>query len=112
MSEDPIRKYIDAKRELDSLLSKVEKLQRFMEDVGNALRNPFRFMVSDVNVGFPPEVAMARGIPSLNAKEWPNAQQIAELLASLHKAHHNALTAFMSIPEPDRKNVAPLPDRY
>ena len=112
MAEDPIRKYIDAKRELDSLTEKVKKLQRFIEDVGNALRNPFRFMVSNVSVGFPPEVAMAGGIPTLNASEWPTAQQIAELLSSLHKAYHNALNAFMGIPEPDRKNVAPLPDRY
>jgi len=112
MAEDPIRKYIDAKRELDSLTEKVEKLQRFVEEVGNSLRNPFRFMVSDVSVGFPPEIAMSRGIPTLYANEWPTAQQIAELLASLHKAYLDARNAFMRIPEPDRKNVAHLPDRY
>lgn len=112
MAEDPIRKYIDAKRELDSITEKIEKLQRFIEEVGNALRNPFRFIVSDVSVGFPPEVAMVRGIPTLHANEWPTAQQIAELLSSLHRAYHDARNAFMRIPEADRKNVAHLPDRY
>ena len=108
MSEDPIRKYIDAKAELDSLLEKVDKLQKLINDIGSALRNPFRFMVSNVNVGFPPEIAMAR-VPTSNAQDWPNAQQIAELLSSLHRVYKNAQNSYFAIPERDRQNVAPLP---
>jgi len=107
MSEDPVRKYIETKAELDSLLEKVERLQKLIDNVSNALRDPFRFMVSNVNVGFPPEIAMGR-VPTLNAQDWPSAQQIAEFLSSLHRVYKNARIAYFAIPERDRCNVVPL----
>ncbi len=110
MSEDPIRKYLDAKNELDKALSTVEGLKSIIGEVAKALNKPYSFMVSNVNVGFPAEVAMAGGIPTLNADEWPSAKQIAETLAALHKEHHQVRNLWFSLSETDRKNLAPPPD--
>jgi len=110
MSEDPIRKYLDAKSELDATYSKVQKLQTIITDVASALNKPYSFMVSNVGVGFPPEVAMAR-VPSLNADDWPSAKQLAETLASLHNAYKQVENSWMAIPQVDRKNLTPPPSR-
>ena len=107
MSEDPIRKYLDAKKELDTALENVEKMQSLIASVANNLRKPYSFMVSNVDVGFPPEVALVRGTPSLNANDWPSAKQIAETLASLHQKHRQVINLWIALPKADQKNLVP-----
>lgn len=107
MSEDPIRKYLDAKKELDEDLKKMEKLQSLIASVASALNEPYSFMVSNVDVGFPAEVALIRGIPSLNANDWPSARDIAVALASLHQKRRNVINLWATIPKADQRNLIP-----
>ena len=107
MSEDPIRKYLDTKNELDKALSKLEGLKSIIGEVVKALNKPYSFMVSNIDVGFPAEVAMVSGTPTLNANDWPSAKQIAETLASLHQARKHAISCWTSLSDPDKKNLAP-----
>ena len=114
MSEDTIRKYLDAKKELDKTFSKVKALNSVITHVAEGLNEPFKFMVSNINikdVGFPPEVAMARGIPTLNADEWPSAEDIAKTLSELHKKYHQVMNLWHSLPRPDQSNLTPPPPR-
>ncbi len=107
MAEDPIRKYLDAKIKLDKAKQKVNDMTKLIVEVGNALnRNPWSFMVSNVDVGFPPEVAMG-GSRSLNANNWPTAKNIAELLSAMHDARHEAVNAWASLSQSDRSNLTP-----
>jgi len=107
MSEDPVRKYLDAKAQLDAAFSKVRDLISTIAPVATALNNPYFFMVSNVDVGFPPEVAMGGAKFTLNANDWPSAKQIAEKLASLHQARKHAISCWMSLSDPDKKNLTP-----
>ena len=108
MSEDPVRKYLDGKTKLDGALSEVEKLASIVEPIGNALRrDPWHLMVSNVSVGFPPEVSLVAGIPTLDAGKWPSPKQIAEALAAMHQARHEVRNLWASVPVKDRENLTP-----
>lgn len=110
MAEDPIRQYSEATRELDGSIAKVRELSSYIAGVGSLLaENPYRLMVSnvkDVKVGFPPEVAMVSGIPSLDGNRWPTAGQIAEVLSDLHQKRKAARNAWHSLSKADREIVS------
>lgn len=114
MSEDPIRKYLDAKAELDTALSKVRKLAAIIEPIGSALKrgDPWHVMVSNIDVGFPPEVALVSNMPTLNANEWPSAKQIAEAWAAMHEVQHKVSNLWASVRDKDRKNLSPPEQVY
>lgn len=112
MSEDPVRKYLDAKDKLDIALSKVNELKSIVSYVAKALNeSPYSFIVSNVDVGFPAEVAMGGAALTLNADKWPSAKQIAEALAQVHECHNNAINLYASLSDSDKKNVAQLPPK-
>jgi len=92
---------------LDKALSNVQDLTSIVKGVANALNDPWSLMVSNVDIGFPAEVAMGGAKFTLNADKWPSAKEIAEKLASLHRARHQATSLWMSLSETDRKNLAP-----
>lgn len=108
MSEDPIRKYSDAIAELNSAYSKVRKLGEIIADVAHALNaKPYELMVENVK----PEVAFGGGIPSLNADNWPSAQDIARALAILHKARYEVDNLWHSLSKSDKQIVSPPPEK-
>ena len=110
MSQEPIRRYLDTKANLDKAYAEVQQMRALIAEVGQKLLNPYNFMISNVSVGFPAEVAMGGGVPTLNADNWPSAKQIAENLTSLHRVYHEVQNAWMAIPESDRKNLIPPSD--
>jgi len=108
MSEDPIRNYSDATKEFDSAYLRVRKLGEITADVGRYLNNrPFRMMVSNVDVGFPPEITFGEAECTLDAKVWPSAKQIAEALASLHQKAKRVEHAYASLSQTDKTLVNP-----
>ena len=107
MPDDLIRNYQDARRELDSARAKVQEMQRLIFKVGKGLEMPFSFMVSNCSVSLPYEVVSTVGIPTLNAREWLSAEQIAENLANLHSAYRQAQNCWLAIPKADRSKVTP-----
>lgn len=108
MSEDSVRKYLDAKTKLDEALSEVEKLASIIEPTGSTLRHdPWHLMVSNISVGFPPEVALVSSTSTLDANKWPSAKQIAETLATMHQAQHEVGNLWASVPAKDRANLTP-----
>lgn len=110
-TEHPIQKYSTAVDELGKARTRINQMQQIIGGVYNALDSPYEFMVSNVSTGFPPEVAMAQGIPRLNANEWPSAQQIAEAVSNLHRKYSQAENAYHALSSTDKGIVNPLPDR-
>lgn len=111
MSQDQFRSYLDAKASLDKTYEQVQQMRDLIAEVGQKLLYPYKFMVSNVGgVGFPIDVATG-GVPTLNADNWPSAKQIAENLAAMHTAYHQVQNAWMAIPEADRKNLVPPPEK-
>jgi len=107
MGKDPIRTYIDAKRELDKALSKVHELQANIGLVNTALKeHPYSFRISGMT--FPASVPIQHG---LNPNDWPSAEQIGEALVNLHNAHDHAESIWASLSKADRQELSPPPPR-
>ena len=111
MAEDPIRKYSEANDELGKAKARIQKMRDTIAEVGQSLLYPYEFMISNVKVGLPIEVAMGSAKHSLNADDWPSAQQIAEALANLHEKRKHLENAWHALSESDRKIVNPLPPK-
>jgi hypothetical protein len=112
-TEYPTRKYATANEELRKARDDTQKLRDIIARVGQNLLRPYEFMVSDISVsgGFPPEIALAKGIPSLSAREWPTAQQIAEAVANLHQKYKQVQDAYHALSDAEKGVVNPPPDK-
>ena len=110
MSDDPVRKYLDAKKEFDAAYSRIQVLQQVVGEVISGLHRPFTFVVSNADVTFSREV-IASKTATLDALDWPSAQQIAEALATLQETYKKVEACWKAIPESDRRNITPPPGR-
>jgi hypothetical protein len=110
MSEDPVRKYLDAKREFDSAYARIQNMLQTISEVHSGLHRPFTFIVTNGGVEFSRE-AIATKTASLNAETWPSGKDIAEALAGLQETYRMVEASWKSIPETDRRNITPPPGR-
>jgi hypothetical protein len=110
MSEDVVRKYKDAKEQLDEAYTKVIRIRRIITEVSQNLTHPYEFMVSGTDITFPSEVGLVR-TPTLFASDWPSAKQIAQSLVALHQTYRLAQNAWANLSDADRANVEKLPER-
>ena len=109
---DPISAYQEAQKEYDRVTRAAEKMAATISAVGQSLtRNWRRFSVSNIGVGFPAEVNMIQGNPSVNGDDWPDAHRLAQTLADWHKARHDLDNAYRRIPENQRSVIQPPADR-
>jgi len=111
MAEDPIRKYSDAVKELEKATGQVELLQGIIGRMYNHLMNPYKLMISNVSVKFPVSVSLGGNIPTFDAKNWPQIQQIAEALADLHSKRKAAEEAWHNLSDTDKRLLKPLPEK-
>ncbi|TES84161.1 MAG: hypothetical protein E3J92_02085 [Dehalococcoidia bacterium] len=109
-NEQPIQKYAGAIDELSQARERVEQMRAFISGVSQCLLKPYEFMVSNVSVGFPPEVGAVSGIPTLDANKWPNAQQIAEEIANLHQKYQQVQNAYNALSAAE-KNIVDAPPK-
>jgi hypothetical protein len=110
MSDDPVRKYLDAKRDFDAAYSRIQNLQQIISEVHSGLHRPFTFVVTNSRVNFSPEITVAK-TATLNAADWPGAEAIAEALSSLQESYKKVESYWKTMPEADRKNITPPPGR-
>ena len=107
MSIDPIREYSNAKTEQAKAQKVVQDMTFVIDKVATALRcNPSAFTIANVRIGSPAEV-IPSALESLNANDWPTAEQIAESLKAMHDAHHKAQTLWASLTDSDKENLLP-----
>ena len=108
---NPIEKYQQAVNELKASIAHAEQLVKVMSTAATILSGWKRAMISDVQGGFPPEIALARDRPSISGREWPTAQQLADALQRYHKARSELQNAWNAIPESQR-DVVQRPEAY
>ncbi|MDD4860056.1 MAG: hypothetical protein PHR56_07650 [Dehalococcoidales bacterium] len=110
MSDDPVRKYLDAKKEFDAAYARIQGLQQVISEVHSGLHRPFTFTVTSTDVTFSREIVAAK-TTTLDGNEWPNAQDIAQSLSNLQETYKLVETYWKAIPEADRRNITPPPGR-
>jgi len=73
------------------------------------LNNWRKAMVSNIDAGFPVELALSSSTPSIDAAQWPTARQIGTDMANYHATKAAAKQAHARIPESQRSVVVPPP---
>ena len=106
-----IQNYSTAIDELQQARTKIQQMHKIINEVSCSLLNPYEFTVSNVNVEFPPESATVKEITSLDANEWPSAQQIAEAIVNLHHRYLQAQNAYNALSEKEQEIVGFPPDK-
>jgi|GEM_PF-3583265 len=108
MSAELIAKYLEARAALLAAENRVLKVIAPISSAATALRNWDQVMISNTSVGFPMDIALTHK-PTLNAREWPTLDQVAEALAASHDARHKAENAWHAIPSDLQAGLQPLP---
>jgi hypothetical protein len=108
MSAEKLQEYIDSIDELQKAYSKVKEYGAIIGDVSRCLiTSPYKMTVSNVKVSFP---LTADREYSLNADNWPSAQQLAEVLSDYISKREKVKRLYSSLSEAQRNSVKPPPD--
>lgn len=111
-TNDPIAAYQQAVQKYEQAKRAVEEMVSLIDAAATALKRDWRRVgVSNVNVGFPAEVNLIRGNPSINGSNWPDGKRLAETLAGCHSAKHELDNAYRQIPDAQRSVIQPPPER-
>ncbi len=103
--EHPLSRYSKANDELYKSIKDMQKVSSLISEVGRELtNNPYKFCVSNCNVGLPMEVTFTH-CPTLDANEWPTAKKIAESIADLWSKKKAVENAWYTLSDADRKLV-------
>ena len=94
MADDPRLKLLDAEEALKQATRDAEKVVRVITDAGNQLRHWRNVRVNNIKI---PIEGLGPSAPSIDAKQWPNAEQLTEVLAAWHQADRAVLNAKMSL---------------
>ena len=108
MAEDPIRQYSEATESFNKAFSRVRGLGEIIADVGRYLNNyPYEITVANVVGGAPMRALASERLYTLNADNWPKAEQIAEVIVNLHSACRNVKSVWASLSQADKGLVNP-----
>jgi hypothetical protein len=108
MSAEKIAAYQQALREFTATTSKIESMVQGVTDAADALSQGRwqRACIGGVGgLGWPAAIVMGKG-PRVEASRWPDLQVLAESMALWHDLKHNVMSAWSSIPQPDRVGLA------
>src|SRR4030042_3664279 len=107
MSEDPVRRYLKAKGEMDAAISSLDAMTEIIQNVATTLKdNPWKFVITNINstrIQIPATV-VSRATAFLASKDWPTAEQIAEKLVSAHRSRYQVWNLWRAMPESEKKN--------
>lgn len=107
----PIEQYQQAVAEVKAAIGEAERLVRIVSSGAAALREWKRMMMSNVQGGFPMEIALSPHSPTINGSEWPTGQQLAVALQRYHQAKQTLQNAYSAIPDSQR-SVVQAPETF
>ncbi len=110
MADDPIRTYLESRAAFDKARAGAETGVNTVKAIAKALDHWDNLMFSNVNVGFPMEIAMGR-VPSINASEWPSVERLAQAVADYHSARSVMRNAWHRVPTDMQSGLQPPPTR-
>ncbi len=108
MASDPISEYQHALQEFEQSKARAERLVNTISDAADKLRRWTGVNVSNTSAGFPIDIINGS---SINGKEWPSGEELAQALSRYHSTFHEAGNAYRRIPANQRQVVQPPPLR-
>ena len=106
MADNPIADYQSALEAFDSAVGKAEEMVMSINHSTHKLSRWRDISVSDGKTKFPVSIQ-----ESINPREWPSLDDLAQTLSAYHTALHEVGNAFRRIPDNQRGAVKPPPDR-
>lgn len=104
---DPVRKYLDAVRQLDAITDDLNATVATVATVAEALRTkPARFLFSDIVPELPPDVVLGH-TTRVEGDKWPTAERIQEVLLAWHVARKQVLAAWGAVHKADQAHLRP-----
>lgn len=104
-----IEEYQVALRAHDLATQKCDQNAAIIHHASKVLNSWRTAIVSNIDAGFPMELALSSGTPSIDAAQWPTARQIGIDMAAYHATKSAARQAHALIPEAQRAVVLPPP---
>jgi len=108
MATEKLQEYIDSVEQLQQAYSRVKTLS---EPIGETYRYlslyPYKVTVSNVKTSF--AVTPDREY-TLNANDWPTAQQLAEVLSDYISKRERTKTLYATLTVAQRETVKPPPE--
>ncbi|MFC0132015.1 hypothetical protein [Massilia eurypsychrophila] len=104
-----IEEYQEALELHQASIQKCAKHADFIHHASKILDNWRTAMVSNTDAGFPAELALSGRTPTIDAAQWPTAQQIGADMAAYHATKSAAQQAHSRIPDAQRAVILPPP---
>jgi hypothetical protein len=110
----PIEEYLSARSDFIAVRGDLHKIRDLLATVACALQSrPERFAFKNSPIGLPMGVVMTRDSVSVDARQWPTAEQIQEQLRKCHEARKKMLDSWNRIPSEHQSAMLPPPEmRY
>ena len=105
---DPVRRYLDLKQRKTSLEKDLAAVAAFFRPLVEAFtQQPIRLMLSNTpsDWGAPPEVALSRGVASIDYQRWPAKEDVADKLKEYHALDLQLLSAIHELSSADRESL-------
>ncbi len=106
MSEDPIKSYQDALQKYDAVSRQAEGLAQYLVGLSSIMKDWQHVTVADGKTQFP----VGTGKYSINPKDFPTIQQVAETLSLWHQVRHDLRNRWGAIPQDRRVGLQPPHD--
>lgn len=108
MVEDSIATYRDKLGLVYEAEKRAKRVIKTIDEGAKLLKDDWQHVgVSHPAVSFPTD--MVGKSPWIDARKWPDADELADVLSSWHEARLRAANAYRRIPEPRRNLVSPPP---
>jgi hypothetical protein len=103
---DSLQQYSNAALAYAETVHQARRIAEIVNRGATALRNWEHVQVTGILGEFPDEVRRFRASENdLSGNDWPDAQQIADVLLTYHQARRNLELAFQAIPDALRHAV-------
>jgi len=108
MEEHPIHKFSNANKEFNEAWTKVYKMADVISDVSRQMHTfPYELTITGTNIDLSPYVLETQRKHTLNSKDWPDAEQIAESILALHQSRKLVKECYEALSPSDKQVVNP-----
>jgi hypothetical protein len=105
-----VETYLEARAQFERCNQKIDEFSTIAATVSSILKSGRgTFSFANTSTGLPMEATMSGKSKSVDANQWPNAEQIQKALADWHSAKNEMSSAWSTIPAHHRSGLQPPP---
>lgn len=103
---DPISQYLESRRAFDQAVQPFQRIRNIVVKLASDLKNVSdNILTTDVEIGSPPKLEFSEVEVSIDAEQWPTADQIQQTIRDRSSAHRAMVQAWNDIPRENRAGL-------